>query len=95
MEWRCIGRCGQASLTHPLHSPSMQVNSCATILLSMSLEATSLLGVMASISSMNKMQGALFYKIQTPKRWKLQWLRYLQKKNKLKIWLIIHFPNCK
>lgn len=39
-------------------SPSMQVSSWATILLSMSLEATSLLGVMASISSMNRIQGA-------------------------------------
>lgn len=37
--------------------PSMQVNSWATILLSMSLEATSLLGVMASISSMNRIHG--------------------------------------
>lgn len=36
----------------------MQVSICATILLSMSLEATSLLGVMASISSMNKIHGA-------------------------------------
>lgn len=38
--------------------PSMQVRSWATILLSMSFEATSLLGVMASISSMNKIHGA-------------------------------------
>ncbi len=38
--------------------PSMQVSSWATILLSMSLEATSLLGVMASISSMNRIHGA-------------------------------------
>lgn len=37
--------------------PSMQVSSWATILLSMSLEATSLFGVMASISSMNRMHG--------------------------------------
>lgn len=36
----------------------MQVSSWATILLSMSLEATSLLGVMASISSINRIQGA-------------------------------------
>ena len=39
--------------------PSMHVSSWATILLSMSLEATSLLGVMASISSMNMMHGEL------------------------------------
>ncbi|MEQ2178317.1 hypothetical protein GOODEAATRI_012768 [Goodea atripinnis] len=39
------------------HGRTVQVNSWATILLSMSLEATSLLGVMASISSMNKMHG--------------------------------------
>lgn len=36
----------------------MQVSSWATILLSMSLEATSLLGVMASISSMKRIHGA-------------------------------------
>lgn len=36
----------------------MQVSSWATILLSMSFEATSLLGVIASISSMKRMHGA-------------------------------------
>jgi hypothetical protein len=38
--------------------PSMQVRSWATILRSISFEATSLLGVIASISSMKTIHGA-------------------------------------
>lgn len=41
----------------------MQVRSWATILLSMSFEATSLLGVIASISSIKRMHGALAYEM--------------------------------